>query len=119
MNRNAILYPLFLTISSLVAMDQKTLAPVDEPVATEEAALIDEPNTDNSDAHKVRKSLGEELDAVSSYETRIATTNDPELKKIFEHTKGEEKEHIAMLLDWLRKNDHAQDEAFKKPGTAH
>ena len=133
MNKNSILYSLFLITTPLIALDheaaapinqtltaEEMLAPIDEALVTEQApAPAEEPDIENSDFHKVRKSISEELEAVSAYETRIASTSSQELKKIFEHTKNEEKEHIALLVDWLRKNDHEQDSAFKKPHTEH
>ncbi len=50
-------------------------------------------------------SLREELEAVDFYQQRADATNDPELKKILEHNRDEEKEHAAMLIEWLRRND--------------
>lgn len=50
-------------------------------------------------------SLREELEAVDYYQQRADATNDPELKKILEHNRDEEKEHAAMLIEWLRRND--------------
>lgn len=50
-------------------------------------------------------SLREELEAVDLYQQRADATNDPELKKILEHNRDEEKEHAAMLIEWLRRND--------------
>lgn len=84
-------------------------------IEDERASLPNE----NTDLKKARKSMMEELDAVSLYETRIEGANNPELKKVLEHNKNEEKEHIAMLMDWLRKNDAQQDAAFKKSATDH
>jgi len=36
------------------------------------------------------------------------------LKKILEHNRDEEKEHVAMLLEWIRKNDKIQDKKFEE-----
>jgi hypothetical protein len=36
------------------------------------------------------------------------------VKKLLEHNMNEEKEHVAMLVEWLRKNDKVQDEKFKE-----
>jgi ferritin-like protein len=52
-------------------------------------------------------SLREELEAVDYYQQRVDATQDPELKKILEHNRDEEKEHAAMLIEWLRRNDPA------------
>lgn len=48
-------------------------------------------------------SLKEELEAVDWYHQRAATTKDPELRAILEHNRDEEKEHAAMLMEWLRR----------------
>ncbi len=63
---------------------------------------------------RVRKSLREELEAIDYYQERIDATADESLRKILEHNMNEEKEHAAMLIEWLRKNDPVQDQVFKK-----
>ena len=70
--------------------------------------------TENTDLKKARQSVIEELEAINWYETRIEETDDEELKKILEHNKNEEKEHAAMLIEWIRKNDPEQDKTFKE-----
>lgn len=70
--------------------------------------------TENSDLKKARQSMVEELEAVNWYETRIESVTDKELKRILEHNKDEKKEHVAMLLEWIRKNDTVQNKAFNK-----
>ncbi|NCN39476.1 MAG: ferritin [Candidatus Aenigmarchaeota archaeon CG_4_10_14_0_8_um_filter_37_24] len=69
---------------------------------------------ENSDLKKARQSVIEELEAINWYETRIEETKDTELKKILEHNKNEEKEHAAMLVEWIRKKDKEQDKAFEE-----
>lgn len=63
---------------------------------------------------RARKSLCEELEAINWYQERIEVTKDAELKKILEHNRDEEKEHAAMLMEWIRKNDPEQDRVFKE-----
>jgi hypothetical protein len=63
---------------------------------------------------KARESLREELDAINRYEDRIAKTSDTSLKKVLQHNSDEEKEHVAMLVEWLKKNDRTQDKKFKE-----
>ena len=70
--------------------------------------------TENTDLKKARQSLIEELEAINWYETRIEETKDEELKKILEHNRDEEKEHVAMLMEWIRKNDEKQNKVFEK-----
>jgi hypothetical protein len=61
-----------------------------------------------------RESLREELDAINRYEERIAQTSNVSLKKVLQHNADEEKEHVAMLVEWLRQNDRHQDKVFKE-----
>ena len=69
---------------------------------------------ENSDLKKARQSLIEELEAINWYETRIEETKDAELKRILKHNRDEEKEHTAMLINWIRKNDKEQDKKFEE-----
>ncbi|MGE0792988.1 MAG: ferritin family protein [Candidatus Woesearchaeota archaeon] len=50
-------------------------------------------------------SLKEELEAVDWYNQRADACTDENLKKILIHNANEEKEHAAMLIEWLRQND--------------
>jgi len=68
----------------------------------------------NVDLERARKSLREELEAIDFYQERIDATQDASLKKLLEHNMNEEKEHAAMLIEWIRKNDPAQDRVFKE-----
>ena len=55
--------------------------------------------------HRAIVSLMEELEAVDWYDQRIDATEDPELRAILVHNRDEEKEHAAMVLEWLRRRD--------------
>lgn len=57
------------------------------------------------DTHRAIVSVMEELEAVDWYNQRAQATSDPELRAILEHNRDEEKEHAAMGLEWLRRND--------------
>jgi ferritin-like protein len=57
------------------------------------------------DLHRAIQSLIEELDAVDWYEQRRSAAQDKGLRDILAHNRDEEKEHAAMLLEWLRRND--------------
>ncbi len=57
------------------------------------------------DLHRALTSLVEELEAVDWYQQRIDAAEDPELKRILEHNRDDEKEHAAMLLEWIRRQD--------------
>jgi len=67
------------------------------------AELSDE----SRDAHRALVSLIEELEAVDWYQQRAAVCKNAELKAILAHNRDEEKEHAAMLLEWIRRNDPA------------
>jgi hypothetical protein len=54
------------------------------------------------DMHRALVSLMEELEAVDWYNQRVDAARDPELKKILAHNRDEEKEHAAMLFEWIR-----------------
>jgi hypothetical protein len=63
---------------------------------------------------RARQSLIEEMEAINWYQERIEASKDESLKKILEHNRDEEKEHAAMLMEWIRKNDPMQDKKFKE-----
>ncbi|HAS11879.1 MAG TPA: ferritin [Acidimicrobiaceae bacterium] len=65
------------------------------------------------DRHRAIVSLQEECEAVDWYDQRIDATNDPELKEILAHNRDEEKEHAAMVLEWLRRHDPGWDEQLR------
>ena len=56
----------------------------------------------------------EELDAINKYQERIDETTDEEIKKFIENKMDEEKEHVAMLIETLRKKDSTQDKMFEE-----
>jgi uncharacterized protein len=57
------------------------------------------------DHHRAIVSLIEELEAIDWYNQRVNASEDEELKQILAHNRDEEKEHAAMLLEWLRRRD--------------
>ena len=57
------------------------------------------------DKHRAIVSLMEELEAVDWYDQRAHACSDPELRQILEHNRDEEKEHAAMVLEWIRRHD--------------
>ncbi|MDH4135012.1 MAG: ferritin-like domain-containing protein [Gammaproteobacteria bacterium] len=65
------------------------------------------------DMHRAIVSLMEELEAVDWYNQRVDAATDPELKKILAHNRDEEKEHAAMVLEWIRRHDPAFDHELK------
>jgi ferritin-like protein len=57
------------------------------------------------DMHRAVVSVVEELQALDWYAQRVDAAQDPELKAILKHNGDEEKEHAAMLLEWIRRQD--------------
>ncbi|HEX9821499.1 MAG TPA: encapsulin-associated ferritin-like protein [Methylomirabilota bacterium] len=57
------------------------------------------------DLHRAIVSLMEELEAVDWYQQRVDATEDGELREILRHNRDEEKEHAAMVLEWIRRHD--------------
>ena len=65
------------------------------------------------DTHRAIVSLMEELEAVDWYNQRAKATADPSLRAVLEHNRDEEKEHAAMALEWIRRNDSKFAEHLK------
>jgi uncharacterized protein len=65
------------------------------------------------DRHRAISSLMEEIEAFDWYDQRVAATSDPELGEILAHNRDEEKEHAAMVLEWLRRRDAKLDEHLR------
>jgi uncharacterized protein len=65
------------------------------------------------DRHRAIASIMEELEAVDWYDQRVAATTDPELAAILAHNRDEEKEHAAMVLEWLRRHDATLDRMLR------
>lgn len=63
--------------------------------------------------HRAIQSLVEELQAVDWYQQRVDAAQDESLKKILAHNRDEEKEHAAMLIEWIRRNDKKFAEELK------
>lgn len=57
------------------------------------------------DLKRAIDSLKEELEAVDWYNQRADACTDENLKKILIHNANEEKEHAAMLIEWIRQHD--------------
>lgn len=57
------------------------------------------------DMHRAIVSLMEELEAIDWYNQRIDATKNAELKALLTHNRDEEKEHAAMVLEWVRRQD--------------
>jgi hypothetical protein len=66
-------------------------------------------NPKTIDQHRAYVSLQEELEAADWYNQRVEASADPELAAILAHNRDEEKEHAAMVLEWLRRSDPTLD----------
>ena len=65
------------------------------------------------DRHRAIASLMEELEAVDWYQQRVDATGDDDLRAILAHNRDEEKEHAAMVLEWLRRHDDKIDQNLR------
>ena len=74
---------------------------------------IEELSDETRDMHRAIISLMEELEAVDWYNQRVDACTDPELRAILEHNRDEEKEHAAMVLEWIRRQDEAFDDELR------
>ena len=74
--------------------------------------LHEDPNQlrpETVDRHRAIVSLMEEFEAIDWYGQRIDADTDDELRQILTHNRDEEKEHAAMVLEWLRRHDPELD----------
>jgi ferritin-like protein len=62
-------------------------------------------SAETRDMHRAIISLMEELEAVDWYNQRMDACTDPELRAILKHNRDEEKEHAAMVMEWIRRHD--------------
>ena len=74
---------------------------------------VEELSAQTRDMHRAIVSLMEELEAVDWYNQRANACKDAELKAILEHNRDEEKEHAAMVLEWIRRKDPAFSSELK------
>lgn len=74
---------------------------------------INELSDETRDMHRAIISLMEELEAVDWYNQRVDACHDRELRKILIHNRDEEKEHAAMVLEWIRRRDPAFNKELK------
>lgn len=74
---------------------------------------VHELSDETRDMHRALISLREELEAVDFYNQRVNACKNPELKAILAHNRDEEKEHAAMLLEWIRRQDASLDHELK------
>lgn len=82
-------------------------------MANELHEAMDDLTDETLDMRRAIQSLIEEFEAVEWYQERIDATNDDELSDILAHNRDEEKEHAAMVLEWIRRNDEIISEEME------
>ncbi|MGH6782509.1 MAG: encapsulin-associated ferritin-like protein [Sphingomonadaceae bacterium] len=75
---------------------------------------VEELSDATRDMHRAIVSLMEELEAVDWYNQRADACKDRELKAILRHNRDEEKEHAAMVLEWIRRHDEVLSKELKE-----
>jgi hypothetical protein len=70
---------------------------------------LDELSLAVRERHRAIVSLTEELEAIDWYDQRVDATSDESLRAVLAHNRDEEREHAAMTLEWLRRNDPIWD----------
>lgn len=79
---------------------------------------------ETKDMHRAIVSLKEELEAIDWYNQRVDACKDESLRAILAHNRDEEKEHAAMVLEWIRREDPSfgkelKDYLFTEKPIAH
>lgn len=85
---------------------------------------VEELSDATRDMHRAIVSLMEELEAIDWYNQRADACKDSKLKTILQHNRDEEKEHAAMVLEWIRRQDprfskELKDYLFTDKAIAH
>lgn len=86
------------------------MAGASETLHEERDALAEE----TIDRHRALVSIQEEFEAIDWYQQRIDATGDAELAAILAHNRDDEKEHMAMVLEWLRRRDPGLDGELRR-----
>ncbi len=77
------------------------------------AEPLSELTYETREMHRAISSLIEELEAVDLYQQRFDACKDDDLKDILAHNRDEEKEHAAMIIEWIRRRDPAFNKELK------
>jgi len=64
----------------------------------------------------LREDLIGELQAINQYQEHIDSIDDEDARKVLEHIRDDEKEHVAELTKLIQKLDPIQAEMFKREG---
>ena len=82
------------------------------PIAWHAPYEILKPET--RDMARAIHSLMEELEAIDWYGQRADVCDDEALRATLLHNQNEEKEHAAMVLEWIRRHDPAFDRYLRE-----
>jgi uncharacterized protein len=86
-------------------------------MAGSSATLHDSPERlgpETIDRHRAIVSVMEELEAIDWYDQRAKASDDDALREVLEHNRDDEKEHMAMALEWLRRHDAVLDDELRR-----
>jgi len=75
---------------------------------------VEEMSDETRDMHRAITSLMEEFEAVDWYNQRVDACKNKELAAILAHNRDEEKEHAAMVLEWIRRRDEVLDKELRE-----
>jgi rubrerythrin len=68
------------------------------------------------DLEMLRDDLAGELQAINEYQDHIDSLENEEARRVLEHIRDDEKEHVAELTKLIQKLDPTQAKKFKKEG---
>ncbi|OGO03385.1 MAG: hypothetical protein A2Y72_02000 [Chloroflexi bacterium RBG_13_53_26] len=77
---------------------------------------LDEMEDRELDLEMLREDLIGELEAINQYQAHIDSLDSDEARKVLEHIRDDEKEHVAELVKLIQKLDSIQAAKFKKEG---
>jgi len=66
------------------------------------------------DLEMLRDDLVDELRAINQYQDHVDSVDSEEVRRVLEHIRDDEKEHVAELVKLIQKLDPTQAEKFKK-----
>ena len=85
-------------------------------MASSSGSLHEDPavlSAESKDKHRAIVSIMEEFEAIDWYDQRVQAASDAELAGILAHNRDEEKEHMTMVLEWLRRHDAKLDQHLR------
>lgn len=77
---------------------------------------LDEVEDRELELEMLREDLIGELEAINQYQGHIDSMDNEEARRVLEHIRDDEKEHVAELTKLIQKLDSIQAAKFKKEG---